>query len=69
MSRNKEFDFDCLSEVSKDVYELRLKAPDLTRLAGVVRTTCGDTISLRTRFLTPSQRGWMATRCRSPSWR
>ena len=45
MSRQKEFDFDSLPEVSKDVYQLRLKAPDLTGLVGAVRTTCGDTIS------------------------
>ena len=45
MSRNKEFDFDSLPQGSKDVYELRLKAPDLTRLADVVRMTCGDTVS------------------------
>ena len=45
MSRNKEFDFDSLPQGSKDVYELRLKAPDLTRLADVVRMTCGDMVS------------------------
>ncbi len=45
MSRNKEFDFDSLPKASKDSYELQLKTPDLTCLAGVVRTTCGDTIS------------------------
>ena len=33
MTRHKEFDFDSLPQGSKDVYELRLKAPDLTRLA------------------------------------
>ncbi len=72
MSRNKEFDFDSLPEGSKDVYELRLKAPDLTRLADVVRMTCGDTISpdaisdaIAARFAGCRR----AIRCRSPSWR
>ena len=45
MSRHRGFDFDSLPEGSKDVYELQLKAPDLTRLTGVVRMTCGDTVS------------------------
>ena len=45
MSQHKIFDFDSLPQASKDVYELRLKAPDLTRLADIVRMTCGDTVS------------------------
>ena len=45
MSRYKEFDFDRLPKGSKDIYELRMKAPDLTGLAGAVQTTCGDTIT------------------------
>ncbi len=45
MSRHKEFDFENLPRASKDIYELRMKAPDLTGLAGAVRTTCGDTIT------------------------
>ena len=45
MSQNKEFDFDSLPETSKEIYELQLKAPDLTHLASPVRMTCGDTIS------------------------
>ena len=45
MSRHEEFDFDNLPRASKEVYELRLKSPDLAELAGVVRMTCGDTVS------------------------